>query len=242
MAATLGVGVPPGAGGGGGAAPAAHLSDQTEEVGVAFLRADEVKKACEEFALKMKESTMAEMIRHYKKGLNSLIEIGAGGYPEATMTEVYQNSHYVEQVRETIVHTLMLERACDEMKDGSLHQSKLSEVQDQGSVVNKFEAVMDHPNLSGCRTAVKEYLKEDMVKKESAAATAHARGGALFQSTRFQALPPDSDKVQTKLAQYRLMQNIITAPDDQNKNLAHVRMALEKSLTLSAKSHDVDAT
>ena len=102
MAATLGVGAPPGAGGGGGAAPAAHLSDQTEEVGVAFLRADEVKKACEEFALKMKESTMAEMIRHYKKGLNNLIEIGAGGYPEATMTEVYQNSHYVEQVRETI--------------------------------------------------------------------------------------------------------------------------------------------
>ena len=33
---------------------AAHLSDQTEEVGVAFLQADEVKKACEEFALKMK--------------------------------------------------------------------------------------------------------------------------------------------------------------------------------------------
>ena len=59
MAAALGVGVPPGAGGGGGAALAAHLSDQTEEVGVAFLQADEVKKACEEFALKMKESTMA---------------------------------------------------------------------------------------------------------------------------------------------------------------------------------------
>ena len=90
--------------------------------------------------------------------------------------------------------------------------------------------------------AVKEYLKEDMAKKETAAATAHARGGALFQSTRFQALPQDSDKIQTKLIQYRLMQNIITAPDDQNKNLAHVRMALEKSLTLSVKSHDVDAT
>ena len=148
MAAALGGGVPPGAGGGGGGAPAAHLSDQLEEVGVAFLQADEVKKACEEFALKMKESTMAEMIRHYRKGLNTLIvEIGAGGYPEATMTEIYQNSHYVEQVRETIVHTLMLERACDEMKDGSLHQSKLSEVQDQGSVVSKFEAaVMDHPH------------------------------------------------------------------------------------------------
>ena len=94
-----------------------HLSDQLEDVGVAFLQADEVKKACEEFAQTMKESTMAEMTRHYKKGLNTLIEIGAGGYPEATMTEIYQNSHYVGQVRETIVHTLMLERACDEMKD-----------------------------------------------------------------------------------------------------------------------------
>ena len=69
MAAALGVGAPAGAGGGGGAAAAAHLPDQTEEVGVAFLRADEVKKACEEFAQTMKESTMAEMIRHYRKGL-----------------------------------------------------------------------------------------------------------------------------------------------------------------------------
>ena len=74
-------GPPDGAGGGGGAAAAAaHLFDQPEEDGVAFLRADEVKKACEEFAQAMKESTMAEMIRHYKKGLNNLIELGAGGY------------------------------------------------------------------------------------------------------------------------------------------------------------------
>ena len=104
----------PGEAGGGG--EVAHPTDQPEELGVAYLRSDEVKKACEEFAQAMRESTMAEMIRHYKKGLNNLIEIGMGGHPEATMTEVYQNSNYVGQVRETIVHTLMLERACDEMK------------------------------------------------------------------------------------------------------------------------------
>ena len=49
------------------------------------------------------------------------------------MTEVYQNPNYSEQVRETIVQTLMLERACDEMKDDSLEAGR--RVRNRGAAV-----------------------------------------------------------------------------------------------------------
>ena len=99
---------------------------------------------------------------------------------------------------------------------------------------------MEAPELGDCRAAVNEYLKDQYDKKEAAAKD--ARGGSLFASTRFQAVPADSDKPLTKLVQYRLMQNTITAPDGGNKNVAHVRMALEKSMTLNTKSQDMEGT
>ena len=63
-----------------------------------------------------------------------------------------------------------------------------------------------------------------------------------FTSSRFQQLPADKGNVDTKLLQYRLLTNIITAEDNPNKNRAHVRMALEKSTLLAAKSHDMAST
>ena len=38
-----------------------------------------------------------------------------------------------------------------------------------------------------------------------------------FTSSRFQQLPQDKDDVNTKLLQYRLLTNIITAEDNPNK-------------------------
>ena len=76
---------------------------------------------------------------------------------------------------------------------------------------------MEAPALGDCRAAVNEYLKDQYDKKEAAAKD--TRGGSLFASTRFQAVPADSDKPLTKLIEYRFMQNIITASDGGNKNV-----------------------
>ena len=67
---------------------------------------------------------------------------------------------------------------------------------------------------------VERWLKAqiDKQEQEAAAAKAAARTNSMtFTSSRFQQLPQDKDDVNTKLLQYRLLTNIITAEDNPNK-------------------------
>ena len=189
---------------------------------------------------------MAGALRKYKTLLNGLIQIGGGG-GGVSLLDAVLNNVMCSKLRDTVIQTIVLEKHIDGLADGSEHQAKLTSIQeDPAAVIHKWEAAMEIGLSNGLISdMVERWLKAQMEKQEqeAAAAKAAARTNSMtFTSSRFQQLPSDKDDVNTKLLQYRPLTNIITAEDNPNKNRAHVRMALEKSTLLAAKSHDMAAT